>query len=189
VLVGEKEAPLFYVGPSQVNAQVPFELESDRQLQVRIEVNGVSTAPEPLQTSAARPGIFTLGPPYGNQGAILIANSNKLAMPVTAGVPGEPAQAGGVISIFCTGLGATDPAVASGQPGPSIEPLARAKTLPTVTIGGLPATVSFAGLAPGFAAVYQVNAQVPAGVAAGDALPVVITQSGASSNTATIAAK
>jgi uncharacterized protein (TIGR03437 family) len=44
-------------------------------------------------------------------------------------------------------------------------------------------------LAPGFAAVYQVNAQVPAGVAAGDALPVVITQSGASSNTATIAAK
>jgi len=189
VLVGEKEAPLFYVGPSQVNAQVPFELESDRQLQVRIEVNGVSTAPEPLQTSAARPGIFTLGPPYGNQGAILIANSNKLAMPVTAGVPGEPAQAGGVISIFCTGLGATDPAVASGQPGPSIEPLARAKTLPTVTIGGLPATVSFAGLAPGFAAVYQVNAQVPAGVAAGDALPVVITQSGASSNTATIAVK
>jgi uncharacterized protein (TIGR03437 family) len=189
VLVGEKEAPLFYVGPSQVNAQVPFELESDRQLQVRIEVNGVSSAPEPLQTSAARPGIFTLGPPYGNQGAILIANSNKLAMPVTAGVPGEPTQAGGVISIFCTGLGATDPAVASGQPGPSAEPLAQVKTLPTVTIGGLPATVSFAGLAPGFAAVYQVNAQVPAGVAAGDAVPVVITQGGASSNTATIAVR
>jgi uncharacterized protein (TIGR03437 family) len=189
VLVGEKEAPLFYVGPSQVNAQVPFELESDRQLQVRIEVNGVSSAPEPLQTSAARPGIFTLGPPYGNQGAILIANSNKLAMPVTAGVPGEPAQAGGVISIYCTGLGATDPAVASGQPGPSTEPLAQAKTLPAVTIGGLPATVSFAGLAPGFAAVYQVNAQVPADVAPGDAVPVVITQGGFSSNTATIAVK
>jgi len=63
------------------------------------------------------------------------------------------------------------------------------KTLPTVTIGGLPATVSFAGLAPGFAAVYQVNAQVPTGVAAGDAVPVVITQAGASSNTATIAVK
>jgi uncharacterized protein (TIGR03437 family) len=189
VLVGEKEAPLFYVGPSQVNAQVPFELESDRQLQVRIEVNGVSSAPELLQTAAARPGIFTLGPPYGNQGAILIGNSNKLAMPVTAGVPGEPAQVGEIVSIFCTGLGATDPAVASGQPGPSAEPLARVKTLPTVTIGGKPATVSFAGMAPGFAAVYQVNAQVPAGVAAGDAVPVVITQAGASSNTATIAVK
>jgi uncharacterized protein (TIGR03437 family) len=189
VLVGEKEAPLFYVGPSQVNAQVPFELESDRQLQVRIEVNGVSSAPEPLQTSAARPGIFTLGPPYGNQGAILIANTDKLAMPVTAGVPGEPTTAGGVISIFCTGLGATDPAVASGQPGPAAEPLARVKTPVTVTIGGKPATVYFAGFAPGFAALYQVNAQVPADVAPGDAVPVVITQGGFASNTATIAVR
>jgi uncharacterized protein (TIGR03437 family) len=189
VLVGEKEAPLFYVGPSQVNAQVPVELETDRQLQVRIEANGISSAPEPLQTAAARPGIFTLGPPYGNQGAILIANSNKLAMAVTTGVPSEPTTAGGIISIYCTGLGATDPAVASGQPGPSIEPLARVKTLPTVTIGGLPAAVSFAGMAPGFAAVYQVNAQVPADVAPGDAVPVVITQGGFSSNTATIAVR
>jgi uncharacterized protein (TIGR03437 family) len=191
VLVGEKEAPLFYVGPSQVNAQVPFELESDRQLQVRIEVNGVSSAPEPLQTSAARPGIFTLDPPFATQGAVLMANTDTLAMAPDPRLQRSmrPAQVGEIVSIFCTGLGATDPAVASGQPGPSIEPLAWAKTLPTVTIGGLPATVSFAGLAPGFAAVYQVNAQVPAGVAAGDAVPVVITQGGFSSNTATIAVR
>ena len=189
VLVGEKEAPLFYVGPGQVNAQVPVELESDRQLQVRIEANGVSSAPEPLQTAAARPGIFTLGPPYGNQGAILIANSNKLAMPVTANIPSQPAAVGGVVSIFCTRLGATDPAVASGQPGPSAEPLARVKTPVAVTIGGKPATVYFAGFAPGFAALYQVNAQVPDGVTPGDAVPVVITQGGFSSNTATIAVK
>jgi len=189
VLVGEKEAPLFYVGPGQVNAQVPTELEADRQLQVRIEVNGVSSAPEPLQTSAARPGIFTLGPPYGNQGAILIANSNKLAMPATANIPSQPAAVGGIISIFCTGLGATDPAVASGQPGPATEPLARVKTPVTVTIGGKPATVYFAGFAPGFAALYQVNAQVPAGVTPGDAVPVVITQGGFSSNIATIAVR
>jgi uncharacterized protein (TIGR03437 family) len=189
VLVGEKEAPLFYVGPGQVNAQVPVELESDRQLQVRIEANGVSSAPEPLQTAAARPGIFTLGPPYGNQGAILIANSNKLAMPVTANIPSQPAAVGGVVSIFCTGLGATDPAVASGQPGPSIEPLARVKTPVTVTIGGKPATVYFAGFAPGFAALYQVNAQVPADVTPGDAVSVVLTQGGFSSNTATIAVR
>ena len=189
VLVGEKEAPLFYVGPGQVNAQVPVELEADRQLQVRVETNGVSSSPEPLQTTAVRPGIFTLGPPYGNQGAILIGNSNKLAMPVTANIPSQPAAVGGVISIFCTALGATDPAVASGQPGPSAEPLAQVKTPVTVTIGGKPATVSFAGMAPGFAAVYQVNAQVPTGVTPGDAVPVVITQGGFASNTATIAVR
>jgi uncharacterized protein (TIGR03437 family) len=96
---------------------------------------------------------------------------------------------GGVVSIFCTGLGATEAAVASGQPGPSAEPLARVKTPVTVTIGGRPATVSFAGLAPGMVALYQVNAAVPAGVMPGNAVPVVITQGGFTSNTATIAVK
>ncbi len=172
-----------------MNAQVPFELEGDRQLQVRVEANGVSSAPEPLQTVATRPGLFTLGPPYGDQGAILIANSSKLAMPVSAGVPSEPVPIGGIISIFCTGLGSTDPAGASGEAGPSAEPLARVKTPVSVTIDGKTAAVSFAGLAPGFAAVYQVNAQVPDGATPGDAVPVVITQGGVSSNTATIAVK
>jgi uncharacterized protein (TIGR03437 family) len=191
VLVGEKEAPLFYVGPNQVNAQVPVELESDRQLQVRIEANGVSSAPEPLQTAAARPGIFTLDPPFATQGAVLIANTDTLAMAPDPRLQRSmrPAQVGEIVSIFCTGLGATDPAVASGQPGPSIEPLARVKTQPTVTIGGKPVAVYFAGFAPGFAALYQVNAQVPADVTPGDAVPVVITQGGFSSNTATIAVK
>ena len=58
-----------------------------------------------------------------------------------------------------------------------------------VTIGGQPATVSFAGLAPGFVGVYQVNAQVPAGITPGDAVPVVLTQGSSQSNTATIAVR
>jgi len=189
VLIGGVEAPLFYVSPGQVNAQVPFELNADRQLQVLVESRGVPSAPEPLQTAENRPGIFTLGGIFGNQGAILIANTDRLAMPVTANIPSEPVAVGGVVSIFCTGLGPTEPAVASGQPGPSTEPLARVKTPVTVTISGLPATVSFAGLAPGMAALYQVNAEVPAGVTPGNAVPVVIAQGGFTSNTATIAVK
>ena len=186
VLIGGQEAPLFFAGPGQVNAQVPFELEADRQLQVLVEANEVLSAPEPLQTAANRPGIFTLGPPFGDQGAILIANTNRLAMPETPNVPSEPAEIGGFISIFCTGLGATEPAVASGDPGPA-GPLATVTTPVSVTIGNQSATVSFAGLAPGFVGVYQVNAQVPAGVTPGDAVPVVLTQGGFQSNTATIA--
>ena len=95
---------------------------------------------------------------------------------------------GGYISIYCTGLGATDPPVASGQAGPA-DRVVTVKTRVTVTIGGQPATVIFAGLAPGFVALYQVNAQVPAGVTPGNALPVVITQGNARSNTATIAVR
>ena len=186
VLIGGFEAPLFFAGPGQVNAQVPSELAVDRQVQVVVETDGVPSAPEPLQTAANRPGIFTLGPPFDDQGAILIANTNRLAMPETPNVPSEPAQIGGFISIFCTGLGATEPAVASGDSGPA-GPLATVTTPVSVAIGSQPSTVSFAGLAPGFVGVYQVNAQVPVGVTPGDAVPVVLTQGGFQSNTATIA--
>lgn len=188
VLIGETEAPLFFVGPGQINAQVPAELPPEQPLQVRVEVGGVSTAPEPLQTARQRPGLFTLGPQFGSQGAIIIANTNRLAMPVTPGIPSQPAEAGTFISIYCTGLGETDPAVASGQPGPA-GPLALVRTPATVTIGGLPAEVTFAGMAPGFVGVYQVNARVPAAVTPGDAVPVVVSQAGAASNTVTIAVR
>ncbi len=186
VLVGGVAAPLFYVGPGQVNAQVPVELSGERQLQVVVETNGIPSAPEPIQTSGNRPGIFTLGGTFGNQGAILIANTNRLAMPVTANVPSEPVPVGGFISIYCTGLGPTDPPVKSGEPGPATSTV---KTPVTVTIGGQTATVTFAGLAPGFAGVYQVNAQVPAGLTPGNAVPVVLTQASFQSNTATIAVR
>ena len=44
-----------------------------------------------------------------------------------------------------------------------------------MTIGGIPANVNFAGGAPGtVAGVFQVNAQIPAGVTAGSAVPVVV---------------
>jgi uncharacterized protein (TIGR03437 family) len=56
-----------------------------------------------------------------------------------------------------------------------------------VTIGNVQADVIFSGLAPGYVGLYQVNALVPAGVAAGSAVPVVISMGGASSNTVTIA--
>jgi len=190
VLIAEKEAPLFYVGSGQVNAQVPAELPADRRLQVQVETDGVLSAPEPLQTVTNQPGVFTLDPKYGKQqGAILVANTDRLAMRATPGVPSEPVGRGGYISIFCTGMGATDPAVPSGQGGPSSGPPALVKMPVSVTIGAQSAAVSFAGLAPGFAGVYQVNAQVPQAVTPGDEVPVVITQGGAQSNTVTIAVR
>ena len=107
-------------------------------------------------------------------------------MPATPGIPSEPARSGGAISIYCTGLGATDPTVPSGQPAPAGPP-ATVRTPVTVLIGGQSAAVSFAGLAPGFVGLYQVNAEVPAGVTPGGAVPVVLIQRGVQSNTATIA--
>jgi uncharacterized protein (TIGR03437 family) len=55
------------------------------------------------------------------------------------------------------------------------------------TVSGMPAKVSFSGLAPGYVGLYQINAQVPANAPTGDVMPVVISIGGANSNTVTIA--
>jgi len=57
---------------------------------------------------------------------------------------------------------------------------------PTLTIGGISAPVLFSGIAPGTAAEYQINTVIPAGVPAGDDVPVILTF-GSSSDTVTIA--
>jgi len=57
----------------------------------------------------------------------------------------------------------------------------------TVTIGGVPAYVSFAGLAPGWVGLYQVNVQVPANAPVGDAVAVALSVGGVASNQVTIA--
>ena len=79
--------------------------------------------------------------------------------------------------IYCTGLGAVssppeDGAVGNGQ---------STKATATVTIGGVNATVSFSGLAPGFVGLYQVNAEVPMGVGSGNQ-SVVLSIAADSSN-------
>ncbi|HXJ40577.1 MAG TPA: hypothetical protein VNH18_14960, partial [Bryobacteraceae bacterium] len=97
-----------------------------------------------------------------------------------------PAQRGGYIAIFCTGLGPVTNQPASGTIAPSV-PLARTSATPTVSIGGSVATVSYAGLAPGLVGLYQVNAIVPGAISVGAGVPVVITIGGVVSNTVTIA--
>ena len=57
----------------------------------------------------------------------------------------------------------------------------------TVTIGGVPVTPSFAGLAPGWVGLYQVNVQVPANAPVGDAVPVALSVGDAASNQVTMA--
>ena len=187
VTLGGKEVPLFFVGAGgssfeQVNAQVPFDLAPGTTPSLLVTVSGRPAPPEQVTLAAVQPGIFDIG---GGKGAVLIANTDILVAPVGS-IPGRqtrPAAGGEFLSIFCTGLGATNPTVLAGQPGGG-QPVT---TPVTATLGGLSAPVTFAGLAPGFVGLYQVNVKVPEGVAAGDAVSLVITQAEVSSNTVTIA--
>ncbi|MGA2599873.1 MAG: hypothetical protein ABSH09_23105, partial [Bryobacteraceae bacterium] len=64
---------------------------------------------------------------------------------------------------YVTGLGSVTPTVADGA-APSNTTLSTVDDDVAVFVDGQQATVAFAGLAPGFAGLYQVNFVVPSGV-------------------------
>ncbi len=88
--------------------------------------------------------------------------------------------------IYASGLGPVDNPPGSGAATPGA-PLAATLTPVTATLGGTALGVQFAGLTPGFAGLYQVNAPVPEGIAARDAVPLALTAEGLTSREVTIA--
>ncbi len=103
------------------------------------------------------------------------------------GLPGSrPVNHGEFLSIFCAGLGDVTNRPATGAAALG-NPLSTTIANPTVTIGEVPAAVSFSGLAPGFVGLYQVNVEVPSNAPTGEAVEVGLTIGGVASNTVTIA--
>jgi uncharacterized protein (TIGR03437 family) len=90
-----------------------------------------------------------------------------------------PATPGALVEFYANGLGPVTNQPASDQLSP-VNPLAQISPLPVVTIGGQQATVQFAGLAPGFIGLYQVNVYIPTGLAAGNQ-PITIAVGGKTS--------
>jgi uncharacterized protein (TIGR03437 family) len=178
---GGTAAPLYFVSGPQVNLQVPWELAGQTTATLAATLNSTAGATQTVTVAAAAPAIFTTNAQGTGQGAIQDSSFNL----VDANNPATPGTT--TILIYCTGLGA----VSANQPATgaaaSTTALAPTVTMPTVTIGGVTATPSFSGLAPGYVGLYQVNVPVPATVAAGSAVPVVISMDGATSNTVTIA--
>ena len=172
---------LFYAANGQVNAQLPFELPANGQAQVLLSAPaGSPTAPQTIVVGAAQPGIFSVSASGAGQGVIF--NNPALQLVDAA----APAKAGDVVTVYCTGLGLTTPvAPATGTATP--KGLFNVTVPVTATIGGINAPVQFAGLTSGFVGLYQVNIQIPQGVAAGDTVPLTITQNGVASNTVTLA--
>lgn len=186
ISIGGIDAPFFYASATQVNVQVPCELPVNTQTQaVARLINGsveADSIPESVTISEVQPAIFLANAP-STQGVIL----NNPALQIVDNT--HPAAAGDVLTIYCTGLGAVTPAVATGVAALGGTNTSVAKNTVTATIGGVSATVLFAGLTPGLVGLGQVNLTVPAGVKAGSSVPVILTQKGVSSPVVTIAVK
>jgi uncharacterized protein (TIGR03437 family) len=202
VTVNGVAAPLYFASPQQINFQVPWELLGQAEAYITVTAGGAMRLVANSDGSssyglaslsqavkvAVSPALFSVNARGSGQGSILIANGDVVAAPLGS-IPGRntrPAIRGEFLSIFCTGLGDVTNRPASGAP-PSAAALASTTLTPSVTIGGVPAPVAFSGLAPGFVGLYQVNVQVPDKAPSGDAVPVVVTLGGVSSNTVTIA--
>ncbi|MSO19468.1 MAG: hypothetical protein EXQ56_03255 [Acidobacteria bacterium] len=170
--------PLFYVSPVQVNAVLPFNL-TPGAYGLTIENAGVRGNEIQVIVSVAAPGIFTVDSSGRGTGIFLKADGSLVS---TA----NAAVRGSVVSMYAVGLGPVNPALPAGEPGRTSEPLNRTTLAPRVFFDNLEAEITFSGIAPGFAGLYQVNARVPAGLSPASNIPVSLIIGGVASNRVTV---
>jgi uncharacterized protein (TIGR03437 family) len=180
-------APLLYVGATQINCVVPYELDGASDVQAQVALLG-QTGVIALKGATAAPALFTLD--GTGTGTVAAANS-------TGGYngPANPAAVGSTITFYLTGEGQTNPQGITGKvttvntaPGAPLTP--QPLITPTVTIGGIPAKVLFYGEAPDMVSgVLQLNVQIPAGLSAGSLPLTVHIGSTATQNGVTVAVK
>jgi len=203
ITIDGNPAPLLYTSPTQVSCVVPLAVApgtaSGPSVNLNVTYNGVTSAtPFSLNVVAADPGVFTLGP--SGQGAILNIDTSVTPNNYTVNGAKNPATTGSWVAIYATGFGVTSCTAAPNSPCDSPPPtesqfvgggIVTPVGALAVTIGGQ-SVASPVGVVPvgSVIGLLQVNAQVPAGVTAGSAVPVVISIGGANSvGTATMAVK
>jgi uncharacterized protein (TIGR03437 family) len=172
VSVNGTPAPVYYVSSTQISAIVPFEVTGSTATLV-VTVNGAKSNSVVVPMAATSPGIFS-SPANGIGNAAALHGDYSLISAT------NPATQGEIISMYMTGLGATNPTVADGAAAPGKTPLALITGALAIYVGGVlvPANqVYYAGLAPTLAGLYQVNFMIP-NVPAGNVGVAVQTSQG-----------
>ncbi|HEY6390115.1 MAG TPA: hypothetical protein VIX89_02485 [Bryobacteraceae bacterium] len=142
-----RTANLFYAGPAQLNVLAPSDLSPDSNTAILIKARGATVADFSSKVVAAAPGIFTVSNGTGQAAANNADGTANSAM--------NPVARGDIVVLYATGEGR------------NIESI-------SLTIGGNLAELLYAGHAPGFPGLMQINARVPAGSAPPGILPVVL---------------
>jgi trimeric autotransporter adhesin len=171
VLVSGVAAPMIYATATQVSAVVPYEVARFSVAAVKVTYLGQTSNIVTLPVVATVPGIFTLN--QSGTGAAVAYNDD-----FTLNGPNNPEAKGHTVALFLTGEGQTNPAGITGtiNSTPNMNPMPIGGI--TVTIGGRPATYSYAGGIEGVVeGIMQLNVQVPANAPSGT-VPIVVTIGG-----------
>jgi uncharacterized protein (TIGR03437 family) len=172
VMANGSAIPLYYVSATQIDAVLPDSVSGLTELTVQ---NSMGKYTVNIYVEAAGPAIFTQDASGSGPAAALNASNQTL---VTAD---NPLKAGDAVELYATGLGLTTPG--SGPTSGSNVAIQQ----PTVTVAGVNCPVTFAGAAPGYIGLDQINCTIPDGIAARESAPVVVTSGIQTSNTATLA--
>jgi len=153
VYVQDQVAPVLFVSPGQINFVVPYEQPAGA-VNVRVVTEGISGPEVVIQLGSAAPALFA-----GPDGYALATNAAGKLLTADA-----PAHAGEIIVIYATGLGRTSPQPATGEIPHYAGQMTAFPSL-KITLAGRavdPMLIKYAGLTPGYAALYQINLEVPA---------------------------
>ncbi len=175
VRINGEAAPIFFVSPGQINAQLPFEVAPGPASAVVRTPAGESAA-QTFNVDAKAVGIFQF--PGTNRAVALNQDGSVNG-------PENPESRGNILVVFLTGQGPVSPPVATGRAAPAA-PLSFASLSATASIGRAAADVKFLGLTPGFVGLAQANIEIPAGAATGTDVVVFISVDGQAGNTATV---
>jgi uncharacterized protein (TIGR03437 family) len=164
--------PVLFVSPRQINAQLPL-VEGNVTMRL-LTPSGVSDNFN-LTVLPNAPSVFRIAVADDERPAVYRASNNTIV------TQSNPVHRGDSIIILATGLGRTLPEISPGEAAPQ-DTLAVVTTPPTVTIGGVPVEVAFAGLVPGQIGLYQINVVVHHQVPTGLAVPLAISQGSGSTS-------
>lgn len=171
VLINQVQAPIYYVSPTQISVIVPYDTVPGSVAEIQVINNGANSNVVTQFTGMTSAGVFTNNP----VGGIGYAAAERPDGSVIS--EANPALIGETEAVYLAGMGAVSPSVGDGTAAPGVtagSTLANTTTTPAIyiydTAGnvGTP-TITFSGLAPGFAGLYQIDFTIPTGLASGDA--------------------
>jgi uncharacterized protein (TIGR03437 family) len=146
VTIGGIAAPLDFISPGQINVIIPFEVTQSELVPVVVTTPAGASAPFNIYyLSKDSPTLFTRN--GSGTGAALAFDANFEPLTVATNSP---------IVLYAAGLGVTNPPALSASGGRATPPFNVVEDV-SVFVGDVPATIGFAGLAPGLPGVYQLN--------------------------------